>query len=177
MIQEDTERRKREDRLWILAEASLDENGTWWGTFSPNFKEFGENFVNFEIFGHKTDPPPRTRSASFRALMIGTSSGGKIDIFGFFMINYACLRMSEIFHQVLGGLKGQKHLENGLSATFCSHRNQSWEIELLEGKMDTKSRNSTWVGKYTGRDFQRAIMSSIWTLGMASKSAPNLCYA
>ena len=77
--------------------------------------------------------------------------------------------MAERFHQVLGGLKGQKHLENGLSATFCTHKNQSWEIEVLEGKMTSKSRNSTWVGKYTGRDLQRAIMSSIWTLVSAPK--------
>jgi len=53
--------------------------------------------------------------------MIGTSSGGKIDIFGFVMINYACSRMAERFYQVLGGLNGQKHLENGLSATFSTH--------------------------------------------------------
>jgi len=57
--------------------------------------------------------------------MIGTSSGGKLDIFGFFMINYACSGMAEIFHQVLGGLKCQKHLENCLSATFSTHRKQS----------------------------------------------------
>ena len=85
-------------------------------------------------------------SATLRVLTIERSSGGKIDIFGFFMINYACSRMDEIFHQVLGGLKGQKHLENGLFSTFCTHRNQFWEIEVLEGKMTSKSRNLTWVG-------------------------------
>ena len=45
---------KRHDRLQILAEASLAQNSAWWGIFSPNFKKFGKNFVNFEIFGLKT---------------------------------------------------------------------------------------------------------------------------
>ena len=71
------------------------------------------------------------RHATQRALMIGTSSRGKLDIFGFFMVNYACSRMAERFHEVLGGLKVQKHSKNGLSATFCTSRNQSWEIEEL----------------------------------------------
>ena len=62
-----------------------------------------------------------TCRATRRALMIGTSSGGKLDIFGFFMINYAFSGM-EAFHQILDGLKGQKHLENHLSATFFSCR-------------------------------------------------------
>ena len=87
-----------------------------------------------------------TRRATRCALMIGTSSGGKIDIFGFFMVNYACSGMAERFHQVLGGLKGQKHPKIGLSATFYTHRDQFWEIEVLEGKINTKSRNYTWVG-------------------------------
>ena len=47
-------RRKRHDQIQILAEDSLAEHGNWWGTFNPNFKEFGENFVIFEFFGHKT---------------------------------------------------------------------------------------------------------------------------
>ena len=61
------------------------------------------------------------------------------------MIKYACLEMAERFHQVLDGLKGQKHSKNGLSATFCTNRNQSWEIEVLEGKINSKLKNSTWV--------------------------------
>ena len=78
--------------------------------------------------------------------MIGTSSGGKLDIFGFVMVNYACLGMAERFHQVMDGLKGQKHSKNGLSATFCTNRNQSWKIAVLEGKMVSKLKNATWVG-------------------------------
>ena len=87
-----------------------------------------------------------TRRATRRALMIGTSSGGKLDIFGFFMVNYACSGMADKFHEVLGGLKGKKHSKNGLSATFCTSRNQSWEIAVLEGQMTSKLKNSTWVG-------------------------------
>ena len=47
-------RRKRPDPLQILAKASLTEHGTWLGTPSPNFKKFGENFVNCEFFVPKT---------------------------------------------------------------------------------------------------------------------------
>ena len=87
-----------------------------------------------------------TRRATRRALIVGTPSGGKIDIFGFLMVIYACSGMAERFHQVLGGLKGQKHHENHLSATFCTSRKYSWKIEVLEGKMSSKLKNSTWVG-------------------------------
>ena len=140
-------------------------------------RNLGNFFVNFEFFrpNHRFSYP--TRSTTWRALTFERYNGGKIDIFGFFMKIYAFSRMAEEFYQVLSCLKGQKHPKIGLSATFCTHRKHCWEIELLEGKMDTKSRNSTWVGKQTGKDFQRAIMSSIWTSGRASKSAPKLCYA
>ena len=87
-----------------------------------------------------------TRRATWRALMIGTSSGVKIDIFESFMINYACSGMAGRFNQVMDGLKGQKHTTTGLSATFCTSRNQSWEIAILVGLMTSKSKNSTWVG-------------------------------
>ena len=43
-------RRKRLDPLQILAKASFTEHGTLLGTLSPNFKKFGENFVNCEFF-------------------------------------------------------------------------------------------------------------------------------
>ena len=38
--------------------------------------------------------------------------------------------------------------------------------------MNTKFKNSTWVGKYTGRDFEQAHLGTIWTSESASKSAP-----
>ena len=87
-----------------------------------------------------------TRRATWCMLTFERSYGGKLDIFGFFMKICAFSRMAEIFHQVMGGLKGQKHLENGLSATLCTSRNQSWEITVLEGQMNSKLKNSTWVG-------------------------------
>lgn len=86
-----------------------------------------------------------TRRATLCALTFERSSGGKIYIFGFVMINYAYSEISERFHQVLDGLKGQKHSKNDLSATFCTSRNQSWEIVVFEGKLASKSKNSTWV--------------------------------
>jgi len=49
--------------------------------------------------------------------------------------------------------KGQKTPKNGLSATFLTHRKQSWENEDLEGQMSTKFKNSSGVGKYTGQAF------------------------
>ena len=58
---------------------------------------------SLNFFGHKTDFPAPKRSATLRALTFERSSGGKIDIFEFFMINYACSGMAERFHQVLGG--------------------------------------------------------------------------
>ena len=67
---------------------------------------------------------------------------------------------------------GQKHSKNDLTTPILTHRKQSWEIEVLEGQMTSKFRDSTWVGNYTGRDFQQAHLGSILTLGSASKSAP-----
>jgi len=68
--------------------------------------------------------------------------------------------------------RGQKHSENYLTAPILTHKKQSWEIEFLERKMTSKFINSTWVGTYTGRDFQQDFLGSIWTSGKASNSAP-----
>ena len=77
--------------------------------------------------------------------MIGALVGGKICIFGFFMVSYAFSEMAEAFHQVLDDQKGQKHHENHLSATFCTSRQYLWENEVLEGQMSSKLGNSTWL--------------------------------
>ena len=138
-------RHKRHVRLQILAEALwlsmiLDEVPSL--QISANL----ENILSFLNFWSQNKFFCPTRSATLRALTIGRSSGGKIDIYGFFMKIYACSGMAEIFYQVLSGLKGQKHLQNGLSATFCTHRKKCWDIEVMEGKVTSKSINSTWVG-------------------------------
>jgi len=78
--------------------------------------------------------------------LIGTLSGGKLYIFGFVMVIYACSSISEAFHQVLDDQKAQKHHENHLAATFCTSRKYFWENEVVEGKMSSKLGNSTWVG-------------------------------
>ena len=62
-----------------------------------------------------------------------------------------------------GSPKGQKNEKNDLIAPILTHRKQSWENALLEGQMDTKLENSTWVGKQTGMAFQQANLSLIWT--------------
>ena len=128
-----------------------------------------EKILSFLSFWSQNRFSCPTRSATLRALTFERSSGGKLDIFGFFMKMYSCLAMAERFHEVLGGLKGQKHSKNGLSATFCTSRHQSWEIEVLEGQMTSTLKNSTWVGYQTSMAFQRDIMISIWTSGSAPK--------
>ena len=50
-------RQKENDRLHILAEASLVEHGALFGTHNLNVKKFGENFVNFDFFVFKTSFP------------------------------------------------------------------------------------------------------------------------
>ena len=52
-------RRKTPDPLQNLAKASLNEHGTLLGTPSPNFKKFGENFVNCAFFVPKSGFPPQ----------------------------------------------------------------------------------------------------------------------
>ena len=49
--------------------------------------------------------------------------------------------------------RGQKHLKNGLSATFLTHRKKSWENGHLEGQMSTKFKNSSGIRKWTGQAF------------------------
>jgi len=78
--------------------------------------------------------------------MIGTLAVGKLYIFGFFMISYACSSMAKAFYQVLDDKKSQKHHENHLLFTFCTSRKYLWENEVSEGKMSSKLGNSTWDG-------------------------------
>ena len=85
--------------------------------------------------------------------------------------------MAKKFCQVLSFQKGQKHLKNALFAPFCPHKKQCWENSLLEGKMDTKSRNSTYPGKYTDRPFQQAHLEKIWCMGRPPKSAAKRHFA
>ena len=63
------------------------------------------------------------------------------------MMKYTCSAIAKAFYQGLGPQKVKKHAKNDLIAPFWTHRKQSWENALLEGQMDTKLENSTWVGK------------------------------
>jgi len=110
------------------------------------FEKIRRNFCHFEIFWPKNRFFSYTSSASTRSLLIGTLAGGKLYIFGFFMVGYACSSISKEFHQVLDDQKGQKHHENHLSYTFCTSRKYFCENEALEGKMSSKLKHSTWVG-------------------------------
>jgi len=60
------------------------------------------------------------------------------------MKKYAYLEMAENFGQVLGLQKGKKHPKSAHSTTFLPHKKQSWEIPILEGKMDSKSKTSSY---------------------------------
>jgi len=59
------------------------------------------------------------------------------------MEKHGSSKMAEIFLQVLGLQKGKKHPKSAFSATFLPHRKQSWENQFLEGKIDSKLRNSS----------------------------------
>ena len=76
-------RRKNNEKLQILAKASLAQHGTWWRTFNPNFKKFGTHFANFVFFWPKHRFFSSTRRATWRALIIGSSYGVKLYIFLF----------------------------------------------------------------------------------------------
>ena len=82
-----------------------------------------------------------------RSHFFGALAGGDLYIFGFFMVKYASSEVNLAFQQNLDGQTAQKHHENHLAATFCTSRKYLWENEVLEGQINSKFRNSTWVGK------------------------------
>ena len=65
------------------------------------FEKIRRNFCHFEIFGLQNRFFNPTCSVLTRALMIGTLAGGKLYIFGFVMVSYACSSMAKAFHHVL----------------------------------------------------------------------------
>lgn len=142
------------------------------GDLQPKFQEIWSNFSILKIFALKKQgfPPyaPRHVAHDFaRELQIKKNC---ISRFG--MKNYGFLFMAKKFGQVLSPQKVKKHSKNNLTSPILTHKNQSWEIRHLEVKMNTKSRNSTFIGKYIGRAFQQAILGSILTSGSASKLGP-----
>jgi len=74
----------------------------------PNFKKFGEIFLNFEIFNVNNRFFQQVRNVTGDALLLGASICKKVYIFGINMEKYGSLEMGENFVQVLGLLKGQK---------------------------------------------------------------------
>ena len=102
-------RRKRPDPLKILAKASLTKHGTWLGTPSPNFKKFGENFVNCEFFVPNTGFGHLTGLTLRVTIHGGNSKQGKLCIFGIFMQKYTCLWMGFRFYGDLGFQKLKIH--------------------------------------------------------------------
>ena len=69
------------------------------------FEQIRRNFCHFEIFGPKNSFFRSMGSVLARFLLIGTLARGKICIFGFFMVSYACSIIAEAFHQVLDDQK------------------------------------------------------------------------
>jgi len=66
--------------------------------------------------------------------MIGTLSGGKIYIFGFFKVSYACSSMAKAFHQVLDDQKGQKHHEITFLPLFAPAGSTCGRMKFSRGK-------------------------------------------
>jgi len=67
-----------------------------------------------------------------------------------FWIHHGKSRLPVYGQEILtkyGSPKGQKTPKNGLSASFLTHRKQSWENGDLEGQMSTKFKNFSWVRK------------------------------
>ena len=73
----------------------------------PKFQEIWETFCNFGIFGLKNRFSCLMRRATWRALLLETSFGGKLRIFGFLRKKYECPQMARKFCQVLSFQKGQ----------------------------------------------------------------------
>ena len=113
------------------------------------------------------------RHATWRSLLLGASKSQKLNIFGFFMENYTCLPMAKKFGQALSPQNRQKPSQNDLTAPILTHRKQCWENGLLEGQMEAKLKNSTWVGNQMDRSFQKAHLELIWTLVRPPKDGPN----
>ena len=133
-----------------------------------NFDNFGWILAfsgNLQVFPINGSHPPRDPS-SWQFHLAKTQH---------FQIFHAKLHMLmdglEIWWS-FGPPESKKTSKKWLSATFLSCRKQSWEIAILEAKMTTKFRNSSWVGKYTHRPFQQAYACSIWTPGSAPKVVP-----
>jgi len=109
--------------------------------------QISRNLGHFWYFCTKNRVFLPVRRATWRALFLGSSKWKKIYISGFGMKNHDCWCMAKKFGKILSPQKVKKHSNNDLTAPILTHRKQSWEIEVLEGKMDTKLKNSTWVGK------------------------------
>ena len=82
-----------------------------------------------------------------RSHFFGALAGGDFYIFGFVMVKYASSEVNLAFQQNLDGQTAQKRHENHLAATFYTSRKDLWENEVLKGQINSKFRNSTWVGK------------------------------
>ena len=85
--------------------------------------------------------------ATWGSLLLEGSKSQKNFISGFFMKSYGFLVMAKKFGQVLSPQKVKKHSKNDLTAPILTHRKQCLENGLLDGQMEAKLKNSTWVGK------------------------------
>ena len=109
----------------------------------PKFQEIWSNFCILEFFCTKNRVFLPMRRATWRLLSLEGSKSKKLCIYRLLMMNYVFLPMAKKFGQVLSPQKVKKHSKNDLTALILTHGKQSWEIEVLEGKMTSKFRNST----------------------------------
>jgi len=125
--------------------------------FSPEWKFMEKLQTKFQeiwgIFGILTNFGSKKQSFSpyaLRHVVRAFARELKMEkkyIFGFGMNTHDYLCMAKKFGQVLSPQEVKKHSNNDLTSPILTHKKQSWEIEVLEGQMDTKLKNSTWVRK------------------------------
>jgi len=82
-------------------------------------------------------------------------------IFGIIMKNMLAEKWLEFFDKFWTSKRAKNTSKIPFLPLFLPHRKQSWEISILEEKMDTKFKNSTCPRKHTNIHFQQAILEQI----------------
>ena len=98
------------------------------------FEKIWRNFCHFEKFWSQNRFFSHTSSASTHSLMIGTLAGGKLCIFGFFMVSYAFSEMDEAFHQVLDDQRGQNTMKITVLPPFSAAGSTYGRMNFWRGK-------------------------------------------
>lgn len=136
-------RQKDQDKLRILAEASLAHQISWWWCHMPKFGKFCWFFC---IFQHRK--LAQKHSATITTLFPGASDGGNFYIFGFIMMRASIPKNFISFGEKLVHQKVQKLSKNDLSASFWTHRS-------------CLSRFHFWGGKWPPNEKIKVVLETI----------------